>query len=110
MGAGPEKPTAAGSSMVAPKISREPIAAKFRGRRGLATGLEVVTKPWTKASKATGIGGYKDGEEGYGKKHENKENGKKRDKKNNGHNHQKKKKNGKKLEKKKNKYSRELKP
>ena len=81
MGPGPEKPTAAGSSMVAPKISREPIAAKFRGRRGLATGLEVVTKPWTKASKATGIGGYKDGEEGSGKKRGKKNNGTTQEKK-----------------------------
>ena len=111
--------TAAGSSTVAPKTSKEPTAAKSKSRRGLAKVQELVTKPWTKAPEASGIGGHKEGEEKNGKKHdkkkkngkkqekmkneknlEKKENGKKQEKKNDEKNHEKKK-NGKKLEKKK---------
>lgn len=94
--------TGAGSSTVAPKTSKEPTAAKSKSRRGLAKVQELVTKPWTKAPEASGIGGHKEGEEKNGEKHDKKKkNGKKQEKKKNEKNHEKKK-NGKKLEKKKN--------
>ena len=73
--------TAAGSSTVAPKTSKEPKAAKSESRRGLAKVQELVTKPWTKAPEASGVGGHKEGEEKNGKKHEKKKNGKKLEKK-----------------------------
>jgi len=77
--------TAAGYSTAALKTNEKPTALatpdirRSKSRRGFSEVQKLVTKPWTKAPKASGVGEHKEGKEKNEKKQkkENKKNEKK---------------------------------